>query len=74
MTYKISAQAIWETSKIHGVPYRDILIGLAGMSPEIMEEIVAECDAFNRNVEYPYKAVEGGKTVIIESDGSVHLK
>ena len=74
MTYKISAQAIWETSKIHGVPYRDILMGLVGISPEVMEEIVNECNEFEQNVQYPYTAVESNSKVIIEEDGTVHLK
>lgn len=74
MTYKISAQAIWESSKIHGVPCRDILMGLQGMSPEVMEEIVNDCEEFERTVQYPYNAVTGGNTVIIDSNGSVHLK
>ena len=71
MTYKISAQAIWETSKIHGVPYRDILMGLVGISPEVMETIVTECNEFEQNVQYPYTAIENGKNITINSDGSI---
>ena len=74
MTFKISAQSIWETSKIHGVPYRDILMGLTGMTPEIMEKIVDECNEFEQTVQYPYKTTSSEQFVIIEQDGTVHLK
>jgi len=74
MTYKISAQAIWETAKIHGVSYRDILMGLVGISPETMEEIVNACEEFEQNVQYPYTAIESNSKVIIEKDGTVHLQ
>jgi len=72
MTFRISAQTIWETSKIHGVQYHDILMGLLGISPEVIERVVIECEEYDKTVTYPHRIVAGGKVIIIEEDGTQH--
>ena len=47
-------------------------MGLLGISPEVIERVVIECEEYDKTVTYPHRIVAGGKVIIIEEDGTQH--
>ena len=68
MISNVSIQRIWETSKIIGVEYYDVLMQIDGMCPTLINEFVRKCEDFGKTVSYPHKTYFEGIEVYIETN------